>query len=332
MGNSIEAKRPLLSICIPTYNRAEILQETLKKIVSNYDFDDEVEIVISDNASTDSTREICAYFTAKYKNIKYFRNEDNIRDENFYKVLSLGQGEYLRLNNDWGVLCPGALEYMKDIIRANLKRRKPIFFTADVLYTKWRHQKEEIHCKDLDEYIQVVSKYVTAIFIFGLWREELIKIKEPLKYSKLLLNQVDWTCQLLSDSESYIYNRAIYQANNMLRKTARGGYNWFEVHLDNYYNIMRPYIDKGLISHKTYIEDKKNVIMHFDTELIYTYIIKSNMWRFNTDGTWNILMKYYSKDWYFWFLMSMLPFKAIKLKIKESIPQVIKEKIKLIIN
>lgn len=50
--------RPLLSLCIPTYNRGEILRETLDTIVLSPDFDDRVEVVICDNCSTDNTREI----------------------------------------------------------------------------------------------------------------------------------------------------------------------------------------------------------------------------------------------------------------------------------
>lgn len=53
----MENKRPLLSICIPTYNRAEILDKTLFLLFSNPDFNvDEIEVVVSDNCSTDHTK------------------------------------------------------------------------------------------------------------------------------------------------------------------------------------------------------------------------------------------------------------------------------------
>ena len=50
----------LLSICIPTYNREKYLQDTLESIVSQDIFKNtnDVDIVISDNASTDGTREL----------------------------------------------------------------------------------------------------------------------------------------------------------------------------------------------------------------------------------------------------------------------------------
>ena len=45
----------LLSLCIPTYNRVETLTVMLERVVHDPDFDEEVEIVISDNCSTDDT-------------------------------------------------------------------------------------------------------------------------------------------------------------------------------------------------------------------------------------------------------------------------------------
>lgn len=44
----MENKRPLLSICIPTYNRALALKRNLECLVELSGFDEEVEIVISD--------------------------------------------------------------------------------------------------------------------------------------------------------------------------------------------------------------------------------------------------------------------------------------------
>ena len=95
--------KPLLSICIPTRNRAAFLYRTLRSITESPVFQNgnEVEIVISDNASTDATEEIVRIFKEKYGDkIVYSRNGENICDKNFEQVLRLGNGEFLKLNND----------------------------------------------------------------------------------------------------------------------------------------------------------------------------------------------------------------------------------------
>lgn len=69
----------LLSICIPTYNREKYLKECLDSIINQEWFNEnEIEIVISDNASTDNTTNLVKTYQEKYKNIVYHRNEKNL--------------------------------------------------------------------------------------------------------------------------------------------------------------------------------------------------------------------------------------------------------------
>lgn len=46
----------ILTIAIPTYNRANYLKRALKSIAKQYD--DRLEIIVSDNASLDDTEEV----------------------------------------------------------------------------------------------------------------------------------------------------------------------------------------------------------------------------------------------------------------------------------
>ncbi len=66
-----------LSICIPTYNRKECLSQCLESIIKQSVFND-IEIIISDNASTDGTFDIIKEYCDKFSNISYFRNSENI--------------------------------------------------------------------------------------------------------------------------------------------------------------------------------------------------------------------------------------------------------------
>ncbi|MCP4264620.1 MAG: tetratricopeptide repeat protein, partial [Candidatus Brocadiaceae bacterium] len=67
--------RPKLSICIPTFNRSELLNETLNTL----DFASKlpIEIVVSDNASTDDTEKVVRNMMDKLPNIKYVRQKSN---------------------------------------------------------------------------------------------------------------------------------------------------------------------------------------------------------------------------------------------------------------
>lgn len=79
----------LLSICIPTYNRKEILEELLNKLCAWND--DGIKIIVIDNASVDGTDKMMAKFD-KFKNILYFRNNKNIgHDGNFFRIIEEGK-------------------------------------------------------------------------------------------------------------------------------------------------------------------------------------------------------------------------------------------------
>lgn len=66
---------PLVSICVPTYNRATYLRESLESIL-NQDYHP-LEILISDNASTDQTERICRDYAARDGRIRYIRHPRN---------------------------------------------------------------------------------------------------------------------------------------------------------------------------------------------------------------------------------------------------------------
>ena len=67
---------PLLSICIPTYNHAELLDQALARLTSLPAFaSGDVEVVLSDNASTDGTRAVGERYAAAFPGrVNYFRN------------------------------------------------------------------------------------------------------------------------------------------------------------------------------------------------------------------------------------------------------------------
>jgi abequosyltransferase len=68
----------LLSICIPTFNRAGILAASLDALMADIGPSDDVEIVVSDNASSDGTADVVAARVGRKPSISYWRNPTNI--------------------------------------------------------------------------------------------------------------------------------------------------------------------------------------------------------------------------------------------------------------
>lgn len=84
----------ILTIAIPTYNRAEILEQQLEKLLLL--IDENCTILISDNASSDETENIVKAFLARSDQITYNRNPINLGfDANILKCIELSKTEFV---------------------------------------------------------------------------------------------------------------------------------------------------------------------------------------------------------------------------------------------
>lgn len=90
---------PLVSICVPTYNRAAALKESLKSICAQ-DYSP-LEILISDNCSDDETEQVCCQITREDPRVRYVRQPRNLGlygNHNF--CIEESRGEFLGLFHD----------------------------------------------------------------------------------------------------------------------------------------------------------------------------------------------------------------------------------------
>lgn len=92
-------KQPLVSIGLPTYNRADDVKVCLANLTS-LDYKN-IEIIISDNHSTDATAQVCKAYVRKDKRIRYFRQKTNrgvIKNSLF--VIKKAKGKYFIWTSD----------------------------------------------------------------------------------------------------------------------------------------------------------------------------------------------------------------------------------------
>jgi glycosyltransferase involved in cell wall biosynthesis len=86
---------PRLTVGMPVYNADRFLAKALDSFLGQT-FKD-FELLISDNASTDRTEEICREYAARDHRIRYFRNTQNMgAGWNFRRVHSLANGKYYK--------------------------------------------------------------------------------------------------------------------------------------------------------------------------------------------------------------------------------------------
>lgn len=140
-----------LSICIPTYNRAEYLKRCLDSIFGYGDND--IEIIVQDNDSPDATAEVVKSFSDP--RLKYFRNERNIGGvHNIMSVITRAAGRYIYYLTDDAYLMPGAIDTIKEFIRKN----EPSFFTSDI-YEYFEKQKKYMNYSFFNKDIESTTTF-----------------------------------------------------------------------------------------------------------------------------------------------------------------------------
>jgi glycosyltransferase involved in cell wall biosynthesis len=96
-----EDRRPLLSICIPTYNRAGRLKTQLAHLGELLSRTGNVAVTIIDNCSTDNTCQIAREFCEKYPNCLVYTNPTNIGlAGNLRRAVEVGCGSYVWILSD----------------------------------------------------------------------------------------------------------------------------------------------------------------------------------------------------------------------------------------
>ena len=120
--NNPSNRKYTLSICIPTFNRAEYLNDLLtcifkqKRNIRN--FENIIEVIISDNHSRDNTKLIVDRFSRKFNNIKYFYNSSNIgMRRNLVKVAEYATGDYIWFFSDDDLMKSRAIKEVVSLIQ-----------------------------------------------------------------------------------------------------------------------------------------------------------------------------------------------------------------------
>jgi glycosyltransferase involved in cell wall biosynthesis len=126
---------PKVTVCLVTYNQEAYISECLESVVTqNTDFD--FDIIVSDDCSSDKTREIIKQYAEIYPNIKTLFRKVNVGAcENFIDTHDRATGQYVcHLDGDdyW---LPGKLQKQADFLDANPD--------CNLLWTRFLYQKGE---------------------------------------------------------------------------------------------------------------------------------------------------------------------------------------------
>jgi len=284
-------ENPLLSICIPTFNRADVLEKTLKSFTSDPFFKKTnlVEIVISDNCSTDHTSSVAKKYSKKFEGkIFYHRTPYNMLEGNFEWVLRQGSGTFRKLQNDSFGIQPGLLESLVRIIDS-LQKEKPVVFLVN---EEPKSDEETLqYCQSMDEFLSAVSYKSTWIGGFGIWAEDLNKFTDFSRSIDLKLTQTDVLFRMIASKKNAVIIRELIQYCFLSGR--KGGYNVVEVFGYNYLSILKQYVESKKLSQAGYAKEKKKVLIEHTLPFAF-----SKNHDFSNDNMLHHLREYHGEPYF----------------------------------
>lgn len=297
--HSAAGRQRLLSICIPTCNRCDCLQVALDSIVDQPFFSagDEVEIVISDNASTDGTAALCRRYCERFPDkIRFSRLETGIDPHgNFLRAMQLGAGRFIKLHNDVSVFCPGQLEPYVEKIRTHQDRYS--IFLYDGIN---RRTEATFPVADVSELLDALSFLITSISSICLKRELIgpgaacfQNAPDDVRYN---FPHVAMIFDLIGRGERALVIVPHYFGGMVGRAKYRGR-NEVRIFGVNYLGVLKHYVESGLLSPASYRREKRRVLFrhiipfHFDFFHQYFEDRPTGYWKYTTA---------YRRDWYFY--------------------------------
>lgn len=245
---------PILSICIPTFNRCELLKDTLDSIVSESVFleTEKVEIVISNNCSTDETESVCQSFLERFPTkIRYVKPPEPISgDENFIFVLQHANARFLKLHTDKLLFLPGSLQKILQILETR-EVGNVLFFKnqMDQFQSEMRFGMKE--CGNFDELMSEIHYMSTWIGGLCLSRDAFKKIEEPSKYSYLHFGQIYLMSEALKiKGKCTICEDCVFCDNSKYQRTR--GYSIPQVFGRDFHTLLKILQEENAISLKTF--------------------------------------------------------------------------------
>jgi abequosyltransferase len=277
----------LLSICIPTRGRVELMKDTLRSIyssdVSKFDF----EVVIYDSSDNNELYKMIRN-SFSHTNLIYKQGE-NHGFLNLIHALNMGNASFLKLHNDYSVLRVGALSKMLSQIKSSLDSMPLLFFANNVLKAP-----EIKKCETFDNFLYNTTFYSSWSTAFGIWKSDFDKMKnvylDPMfPHTSLLFN--------MTDKKNYIINNSKFFDNREVNK--KGGYNLFETFAVGYLQLLENCLQAGQITERTFKHIKADMLRNFFAVWYYKTKILKSEYTFTLSTVKPSMRVYYSNISYY---------------------------------
>ena len=240
----------LVSISIPTYNRAEDLDRCLGSILPQVaGLEKFVEVYVSNNASTDNTHEVIQKYLREGYPLNALRNATNLgHDGNLEILYETAKTPYFWLFGDDDFLMPGMLRLIVDMLRTGsygivyLPSRwfQGEFKMLDAEYERYKDFSYEV-VTDTMNYLNRTHYWIT--FLSGtIINKSLVQDRVKVdRFHGSMMTYLSWFIPALFTGDKLIVNTTCL----ICKSTERGGYKFFNTFGTTFSGILDYFVSIG---------------------------------------------------------------------------------------
>lgn len=291
----MENNQPILSICIPIYNRIAFLKRHLEQFMKCRElFDENVHLFISDNCSNDDLQSLINEYSNKGLNIDYSRNKENIGpDGNFIKCFNSAKGKYIWLLGSDDIPVDGFVERLVDILENH--------DYGYLFLENYCDDKQVIEYDDAGDILQKINVWITFMSA-NIFKTEFVKNVRGEDYMGTYLIQVPYFLEgIVAGQTNAVINYTWIQDGNDAANN--GGYNFFKVFVDNLLAIVYKKVENHQLNNDCFERFKKSIYCNFIRSYVDGILIRRDKvmrQNFDSKDSLKILMKHYGCKPYFY--------------------------------
>ena len=254
--------QPSLTIAIPTYNRAAYLRQTLVQLqleTVSYQLYN-IEILVSDNASSDNTPQVVEELQGSGFSIRYLLNSENIgSDANIAQCFNAAKGHYVLILGDDDLFCDGSLKWLMTV----LERReygavcmRPYGFDHDFRSEYPGSFGYDQTFDDVGEFLVAIGPSVTLISACVINKDCLSDL-DANAFCGSNLVQVHLVLRAALRMENNLYSNRYHIA---CKRNNSGGYDYVQIFVERLGGILDSYEARGL-SRKSIVAFEQRMLL-----------------------------------------------------------------------
>jgi len=267
---------PLLTIAIPTFNRAVYLDQTLRQLqneISEFGIQN-VEVIVSDNASPDYTEKVVNQVISSGLAIRYIRNSENIgSDANIAQCFNQAGGNYVLILGDDDLFVDGGLHDLLQNLSSHqygVACLKSYGFDADFRAESPGRLGLNKTYKNAGSFLSSIGPLMTLISGCVVNKSLLSNIDAD-DYRGENLVQVHLVIQAACQAKKNLFIDRYLMA---CKRNNSGGYDFAKVFVENVGSILDSYVGRGLSKRDVFAIERKFILSYFPF-----YLMKQRFYR-----------------------------------------------------